>query len=653
MRGLTDLSTGAFAGPILIAIAVLLVILGLVVWITRRGIVPGRGAGAQRVSRLQVMETHAIDQKRRLLLIRRDQVEHLVMIGGPADIVVESQIVRGRPSAQPTPRRPGGPSVAPQMPGFPGSHRPPAPSSGEYPETSSASQPMGQNTLPPAEPRAPSPAIGRASAEGPGHAPGDSPERGPAHGAAQAAALAPNPAGSRTEAAEVAETEAEPVRTRRAVPEAYRFGMDEDDIPAPSSAEISARSGGGKAEPRQDASATKGRELRNPPAQSPSADASKEENKAALETPFGDMPLALRARMLSGLFSPAPKPGQPVPDETPAGQAPSNTLPFAKRPAPQQDKAPLSRAAVDQEAADPKPELVAAPQETAAIEKATVSFFQNIRRVSKEATEEVAPAKAETSKTETAETEPSKPDTRSLEEEIGEAFGEIAAQRSDATDARPGGADRSALNVPAALNEDKGEARTATAHMTWPTISMTGEKRSGAPLEAADAQSPRDERPQPTTIAEIASQLESALSEHVTARTEASEQVTAGAQPEGPGVSPAKPEAVSKVESDDEISVMAKVPEIHRDDAHGVEERLAPEAPAIAPAPFSSETGENQDQANDEEQRERRSTANLENDESASVVAFEPKRKWASEQEQLEDEMARLLGELTGDLKNR
>ncbi len=652
MRGLTDLSTGAFAGPILLAIAVLLVILGLVVWITRRGIVPGRGAGAQRVSRLQVMETHAIDQKRRLLLIRRDQVEHLVMIGGPADIVVESQIVRGRPTAQPTPRRPGGPSVAPQMPDYQAPHRAPAPNSGEYPPTSSAPQPMGQTPVSPAEPRAPSPALRRASGDGPGY--------GPGHGVAQAAPLAPNLSRPRPEAAEVLESEAEPVRTRRAVPEAYRFGMDEDDSPAPSSAELSSRTADARTEPRHDASDANDRELRNPPAQSLSADAAKEENKAAHETPFGDMPPALRARMLSGLFSPAPKPGQQVPDETPASQALSNTLPFAKRPAPQQDKGPASRAPVPQEAADPKPELVAAPQETAAIEKATVSFFQNIRRVSKEATEEVAPAKPETSEPETAEPETSKPDTRSLEEEIGEAFGEIAAQRSDTADARPGGADRSALNVPPALNEDKGEAQTTTAQVTWPTISMAGEKRSDTPVglteaqSPGDAQSPRDERPQPTTIADIASQLESALSQHVTPRTHTSEQVTAGAQPEGPDVSPAKPETVSEAESGgDEISVMAKVPEIHRDDAHGVEERLAPEAPAIAPAPLSSETGESQDQANDEEQRERRSTANLENDESASVVAFEPKRKWASEQEQLEDEMARLLGELTGDLKNR
>ncbi|MDQ0326803.1 hypothetical protein J2R99_002672 [Rhodopseudomonas julia] len=638
MRGLTDLSTGAFAGPILLAIAVLLVILGLVVWITRRGIVPGRGAAAQRVSRLQVMETHAIDQKRRLLLIRRDQVEHLVMIGGPADIVVESQIVRGRPTAQPAPRRPANPPATPQMPGFPTTHRPPEPAGGEYPQSTSSSQPMGQlagqptgqpvaqNIRPPAEQHAPSPAIGRATGDG------------PAHGVGYTGPLAPPPSASRPEAAEA---DKEPPRAKRAVPEAYRFGMDEDDVPASSPAETSKTVPDEKREPLHEASDARDREIRNAPAQDPAANASKEQTKATQETPFGDMPPALRARMLSGLFSPAPKPGQPVPEETPDVQAPSNTLPFAKRLVPQQDKD-----TADGSHAVPEPEAVPTRPESAAIEKATVSFFQNIRRVSKENTEEIAPPKAPSSQ----------PDTRSLEEEIGEAFGELAAQRGEAADARRGGADRSALSVPPALNEDKGEARTTASHVTWPTVSIAREKHADAPVGVSDVQIERDERPQPTTIAEIASQLESALSERLTERHPARDRGTGGAQPEGPDVSPAKPETVSKAESHgDEIAATARAPEIHPEDAHGANERLEPDAPAIASTPLTapSEMRDGDDIVSDEAQRERRSTANLESDESASVVAFEPKRKWASEQEQLEDEMARLLGELTGDLKNR
>lgn len=42
--------------------------------------------------RIEVIEETPIDAKRRLVLIRRDGVEHLVMIGGPVDIVIEGGI---------------------------------------------------------------------------------------------------------------------------------------------------------------------------------------------------------------------------------------------------------------------------------------------------------------------------------------------------------------------------------------------------------------------------------------------------------------------------------------------------------------------------------------------------------------------------------
>jgi hypothetical protein len=50
--------------------------------------------GGSRLPRLAILEVAVVDERRRLLLVRRDQVEHLVMIGGPSDIVVESGIAR-------------------------------------------------------------------------------------------------------------------------------------------------------------------------------------------------------------------------------------------------------------------------------------------------------------------------------------------------------------------------------------------------------------------------------------------------------------------------------------------------------------------------------------------------------------------------------
>ena len=71
-----------------------LVCLALVLWIIRgRPSSPFIRGGRNRTPRLAVLDAAAIDTRRRLVLVRRDDVEHLVMIGGPTDIVIESRIV--------------------------------------------------------------------------------------------------------------------------------------------------------------------------------------------------------------------------------------------------------------------------------------------------------------------------------------------------------------------------------------------------------------------------------------------------------------------------------------------------------------------------------------------------------------------------------
>jgi flagellar protein FliO/FliZ len=42
--------------------------------------------------RLEVMEHASVDSRRKLVLIRRDNVEHLIMTGGPVDVVIETGI---------------------------------------------------------------------------------------------------------------------------------------------------------------------------------------------------------------------------------------------------------------------------------------------------------------------------------------------------------------------------------------------------------------------------------------------------------------------------------------------------------------------------------------------------------------------------------
>src|SRR5579864_2045786 len=90
------------------AFVVVLALIGLVAWLIRRFASNRLGANTQRgrMPRLAVIDAAAVDGRRRLVLVRRDNVEHLLMIGGPTDIVVEPNILRGMPARDQLPPRP-------------------------------------------------------------------------------------------------------------------------------------------------------------------------------------------------------------------------------------------------------------------------------------------------------------------------------------------------------------------------------------------------------------------------------------------------------------------------------------------------------------------------------------------------------------------
>ncbi|CAN7365878.1 flagellar biosynthetic protein FliO [Pararhizobium sp. LjRoot235] len=76
------------------AVALGLLCLVAVLWFIRnRPSSPFIRGGKNRQPRLAVLDAAAVDTRRRLVLVRRDDVEHLIMIGGPTDIVIESRIV--------------------------------------------------------------------------------------------------------------------------------------------------------------------------------------------------------------------------------------------------------------------------------------------------------------------------------------------------------------------------------------------------------------------------------------------------------------------------------------------------------------------------------------------------------------------------------
>ncbi len=89
-----ELSTGAQWALLFLILAVALAIL---FWVFR--MIFGYGGAKlsrNRQPRLSVTDAAMVDDKRRLVLVRRDKVEHLVMIGGPSDIVIEQGIERAQ-----------------------------------------------------------------------------------------------------------------------------------------------------------------------------------------------------------------------------------------------------------------------------------------------------------------------------------------------------------------------------------------------------------------------------------------------------------------------------------------------------------------------------------------------------------------------------
>ncbi|MDE2447281.1 MAG: flagellar biosynthetic protein FliO [Alphaproteobacteria bacterium] len=104
--------------PSLVIALILLVILVLLILTFKLFNQRVRGRRGQR---LGISEFHELDKTRRLVLVRRDAVEHLVLIGGGQDIVIESGIDSGlmrdaprasrTPEADSVPMRPTRPAV--------------------------------------------------------------------------------------------------------------------------------------------------------------------------------------------------------------------------------------------------------------------------------------------------------------------------------------------------------------------------------------------------------------------------------------------------------------------------------------------------------------------------------------------------------------
>lgn len=114
--------TGLFGGSgntaltMLFALGAVIVLIILAVWLMKVVFkVSGNGVRG-RNRRLAVVDTLVLDQKRQLMIIRRDNVEHVILTGGAQDLVIETGIaIAETPVAAPA-RRPAAPTAPVQRP---------------------------------------------------------------------------------------------------------------------------------------------------------------------------------------------------------------------------------------------------------------------------------------------------------------------------------------------------------------------------------------------------------------------------------------------------------------------------------------------------------------------------------------------------------
>jgi flagellar protein FliO/FliZ len=101
MQFLTSLFGEGTNSVITAVIALVLVVLMIIagVWLLKLLFNASGRVGRGRNRRLTIVDAMSVDQKRQLMIVRRDNVEHLILTGGPQDLVIESGIPVEKPVA--------------------------------------------------------------------------------------------------------------------------------------------------------------------------------------------------------------------------------------------------------------------------------------------------------------------------------------------------------------------------------------------------------------------------------------------------------------------------------------------------------------------------------------------------------------------------
>lgn len=84
----------------LLALVFVLSLIGLLAWLARRlGAFPGVPMRASSARRIRMVESMSLDARRRAVLIQRDNVEHLILLGPTSETVIETGIQTPRTEA--------------------------------------------------------------------------------------------------------------------------------------------------------------------------------------------------------------------------------------------------------------------------------------------------------------------------------------------------------------------------------------------------------------------------------------------------------------------------------------------------------------------------------------------------------------------------
>ena len=152
-------SDGSFPLQFAIIFVVIFLILAAGVFLVRR--LGGKGSPLSsknsprgRQPRLGIVDIYELDRQRQLILLRRDNVEHLLLVGGPNDVVIERNILRGMSARMASDEAALDEAPEPVLNTMP---EPPVPQQGPVPSLAPAAPPVAPYREPVFEMAVPSP----------------------------------------------------------------------------------------------------------------------------------------------------------------------------------------------------------------------------------------------------------------------------------------------------------------------------------------------------------------------------------------------------------------------------------------------------------------------------------------------------------------